>query len=144
MTHACQSDIERDRKKMLEDCTGRETYRLLLYGEARRFTRHLRFHSNATNLQNLSLSLFPVAPTLEHRASVKRFVSHQFLNPKTVWLLGWAISPLQGRYLYRHRINTDKHPCLEWDNFQNAYLIFGTVCVYILYAIIALCYSETG
>jgi hypothetical protein len=30
------------------------------------------------------LSLFPVAPTLEHRASVKRSVSLQFLNPKTV------------------------------------------------------------
>jgi hypothetical protein len=32
----------------------------------------------------LSLSLFPVAPTLEHRESVKRFVSLQFLNPKTI------------------------------------------------------------
>jgi hypothetical protein len=28
--------------------------------------------------------IFPVAPNLEHRASVKRFVSLQFLNPKTV------------------------------------------------------------
>jgi hypothetical protein len=35
------------------------------------------------NLNSLSLSLSPVAPTLEHRASVKRFVSLQFLNPKT-------------------------------------------------------------
>jgi hypothetical protein len=32
----------------------------------------------------LSLSLPPVAPTSEHRASVKCFVSLQFLNPKTV------------------------------------------------------------
>jgi hypothetical protein len=32
-------------------------------------------------MEVLSLSLFPVAPTLEHRASVKRFVSLQFLNP---------------------------------------------------------------
>jgi hypothetical protein len=30
------------------------------------------------------LSLFPVAPTLGHRASVKRFVSLQFFNSKTV------------------------------------------------------------
>jgi hypothetical protein len=29
-----------------------------------------------------SLSLFPAAPTLEHKASVKHFVSPQFLNPK--------------------------------------------------------------
>jgi hypothetical protein len=29
---------------------------------------------------SLSLSAFRVAPTLEHRASVKRFVSLQFLN----------------------------------------------------------------
>jgi hypothetical protein len=27
---------------------------------------------------------FAVSPTLEHRASVKRYVSLQFLNPKTV------------------------------------------------------------
>jgi hypothetical protein len=33
---------------------------------------------------SLSLSLFPVAPTLEHKASVKRFVSFQFFNPETV------------------------------------------------------------
>jgi hypothetical protein len=49
---------------------------------------------------SLSLSLFPVAPTLEHRAYVKCFVSLQFLNPtQSVGLLGRGISPLQGRYL---------------------------------------------
>jgi hypothetical protein len=37
----------------------------------------------------LSLSLSPVTPTLEHRASVKRFVSLQFLNPKTVGRTPW-------------------------------------------------------
>jgi hypothetical protein len=31
-----------------------------------------------------ALPLFSVAPTLEQRASVKRFVSFQFLNPKAV------------------------------------------------------------
>jgi hypothetical protein len=36
------------------------------------------------------LSLFPVAPTLEHRESVKRFVSLQFLNPKTVGRTPWT------------------------------------------------------
>jgi hypothetical protein len=34
--------------------------------------------------------LFPVAPTLEHKASVKRFVSHQFLNPNTVGRNPWT------------------------------------------------------
>jgi hypothetical protein len=49
----------------------------------------------------LSLSLsFPVAPTLEHRASVRSFVTLQFLNPSTVvGILGRGISPSQGRYL---------------------------------------------
>jgi hypothetical protein len=35
------------------------------------------------------LSLLPVAPTLEHSASVKCFVSLQFLNPKTVGRTPW-------------------------------------------------------
>jgi hypothetical protein len=39
---------------------------------------------------SLSLSLFPVAPTLEHGASVKSFVSLQFLNPKTVVRTPWT------------------------------------------------------
>jgi hypothetical protein len=39
----------------------------------------------------LSLSLFPVAPTLEHRASVKLFVSLQFLNPKIVDRTRWKV-----------------------------------------------------
>jgi hypothetical protein len=52
------------------------------------------------------LSLSPAAPSLEHRASVKRFVSLQFLNPKT-GLLGRGISPSQGRYLHKDRINAD-------------------------------------
>jgi hypothetical protein len=39
---------------------------------------------------------------LEHRASVKRFVSIQFLNLRqSVGLLGRGISPSQGRYLHR-------------------------------------------
>jgi hypothetical protein len=38
----------------------------------------------------LSLSLFPVSPTLEHRASLKRFVSLQFFKPKTVDRTPWT------------------------------------------------------
>jgi hypothetical protein len=33
---------------------------------------------------------FPVAPALEHRASVKRFVSFQFLIPKPVSRTSWT------------------------------------------------------
>jgi hypothetical protein len=39
---------------------------------------------------------------LEHRASVKSFISFQFLNLRqSVGLLGRGISPTQGRYLHR-------------------------------------------
>jgi hypothetical protein len=41
----------------------------------------------------LSLSHFLVAPNLEHRASVKRFASLQFLNPKTVYRTPWTGDP---------------------------------------------------
>jgi hypothetical protein len=39
---------------------------------------------------SLSLSPFPVALTLEHRTSVKRFVSLQFLCPRTVGRTPWT------------------------------------------------------
>jgi hypothetical protein len=47
---------------------------------------------------------------------VKRSVSLQFLNPKRVGRTPWTgISPSEGRYLHKHRINADRHPCLEWE-----------------------------
>jgi hypothetical protein len=64
----------------------------------------------------LSLSLM-LLPLFEHRPPVKRFISLQFLTlGQSVGLLGREISPSQGRYLHKHRINVDKHPCLEWDS----------------------------
>jgi hypothetical protein len=43
------------------------------------------------SLRNRFLLFCPlVAPTLEHRASVKRFVSFQFLNPKKVYRTPWT------------------------------------------------------
>jgi hypothetical protein len=44
-----------------------------------------------------------------------------FLIPtQSVGLLGRRISPSQGRYLHtephNHRINADRHPCLDWDS----------------------------
>jgi hypothetical protein len=67
----------------------------------------------------ISLSFFPVAPNLEHRTSVKRFVSLQFLNPKNVGRIPWTgISPSQGRYLHRtaQTQNKHRHPCHHWDS----------------------------
>jgi hypothetical protein len=39
---------------------------------------------------SLSLSLFPFPPNLEHRATVKRLISLQFLNPKRVCRTSWT------------------------------------------------------
>jgi hypothetical protein len=50
---------------------------------------------------------------LEHRASVKRFVSLHFLNLKpSIGLLGRGISPFESRYLTQTQ-NKHRHPCLE-------------------------------
>jgi hypothetical protein len=48
----------------------------------------------------LANGVFLLLPHLEHRASVKRFVSLQFLNlSHSVDFFGRVISPSQGRYL---------------------------------------------
>jgi hypothetical protein len=69
------------------------------------------------NLKKHKCLLFiPVAPTLEHRASVKHFVSLQFLNLRhSVGLLGRVISPSQGYYLTPTQ-NKYRHPCLKLDS----------------------------
>jgi hypothetical protein len=61
----------------------------------------------------LLFSLFNFAPTLELRASVKLFVSLQFLNPKTVGRTPWTGDQPIARPLPTHRINAHRHPCLE-------------------------------
>jgi hypothetical protein len=71
-----------------------------------KFLRHSVVTSLVLSLRpHLSLSLFLVAPTLEHRASVKRFVSFHFLNPKTVRRAPWTSDQLVARPLP----NTDIH-----------------------------------
>jgi hypothetical protein len=56
------------------------------------------------------ISVHPRCSHLEHRASVKRFVSLQFLNLRqSVGLLGRGISPSQGRYVHKHRMNANIH-----------------------------------
>jgi hypothetical protein len=47
-----------------------------------------------------------------------RFFSF-LIYTQSIALLGRVIGPSQGRYLHaeqqKHRINTYRHPCLEWD-----------------------------
>jgi hypothetical protein len=57
---------------------------------------------------SLSLSLFAVVPTTKLRASVKRFVSLQFLNPKTFGTTPWmgdhhVVRPLPIQTQNKHR-----------------------------------------
>jgi hypothetical protein len=55
-------------------------------------------------------SIYSCCSHLEHRASVKRFVSLQFLNLRqSVGLLGRRITPNQGCYLHRTTQTQDKH-----------------------------------
>jgi hypothetical protein len=55
---------------------------------------------------------------LEHRTSVKHFISLQFLNLRhSVGLLGRVISPSQGRYLTQTR-NKHKEPSMPRVGFQ--------------------------
>jgi hypothetical protein len=35
---------------------------------------------------------------------------------QSVGLLGREISSSEGRHLDKHRINADRHPCLEWGS----------------------------
>jgi hypothetical protein len=59
---------------------------------------------------SVCVSVYSCCSHLERMASVKRFVSLQFLNfRESVGHLGWEISPMQGRYLYKHRINANIH-----------------------------------
>jgi hypothetical protein len=61
---------------------------------------------------------------LEHRISVKRFLSLQFLNVgQSVRLPGRGISPSQERYLYKHRINATE-TSMPWMGFEPTIPLF--------------------
>jgi hypothetical protein len=74
--------------------------------------------SIASNGSIFLLLFFSCCSHLEHRASVKLFVSLQFLNPKTVGMAPWTGEQPVARLLpaHEHRINSDKHPYLEWGS----------------------------
>jgi hypothetical protein len=59
---------------------------------------------------------------LEHRASVKRFFSFQFLR-QSVGLLGQRTSPLQGSYLTRTQ-NKHRQTSMPWVGFEPTIPVF--------------------
>jgi hypothetical protein len=79
-------------------------------------------HLKYTQLQLLNRriisSSISLAPTLEHTASVKRFVSLQFLNLReSVGLFGQGVSPSQGRYII-HTQNKHKETSVHWVGLE--------------------------
>jgi hypothetical protein len=60
-------------------------------------------------------SLFPALWSIQHPWNALFHFSFLILR-QSVGLLERGISLSQGRYLYKHSTNTDKHPCLEWDS----------------------------
>jgi hypothetical protein len=73
------------------------------------------------NSIHLSIYLFySYYSNLEHRTSVKRFVSLQFLNLRQSVdsLDGGSARRMAATYAGQHKqgINADKHPCLEWNS----------------------------
>jgi hypothetical protein len=77
---------------------------------------------------SIYLTIYPRCSHLEHRTSLKRFVSLQFLNLRqSVGPLGREISPTQGRYLHRTTQiqNKRKHPYLEWDSNPRSQRLSG-------------------
>jgi hypothetical protein len=73
---------------------------------------------------SLSLSLSPVAPTLEHRTSVKRFVSLQFHNPKKVGRTPWTGNQPVARPLPTQTKNKCRHKFLPWVGFETMIPVF--------------------
>jgi hypothetical protein len=73
---------------------------------------HLSMFLSISIHPSIYQSVYSCYSSLEHRASVKRFVSLQFLNLRqSVGLLGQGTSPSQGRYLYtgQHKRRINEH-----------------------------------
>jgi hypothetical protein len=73
-------------------------------------------------------TLFPVAPTLEHKAYVKRFVSLQFLHPKTVGRTPWTVDQPVARALLTqdntNTINADRQTSMPRVEFEPTIPVF--------------------
>jgi hypothetical protein len=70
---------------------------------------------------------FPVAPTLEHRASVKRSVSLQFLNPKTVDRTPWTRDQPVARPLPTQTQNKRRYTSMPSVAFEPTISAFARV-----------------
>jgi hypothetical protein len=84
------------------------------------FSFHQPLQTSWTSL-SISLSLFPVAPYWSVGHPWKALFHFSFLIlGQSVGLFWRGISPSQSRYLHseqhKHRINSDTHPCFEWDS----------------------------
>jgi hypothetical protein len=69
-------------------------------------------------------SLFPVAPTLEQRAALKRFVSPKFLNPKTVGRASWTGDQPVARTLPTQTQNKRRQTSMPWMGFKPTIPVF--------------------
>jgi hypothetical protein len=80
-----------------------------------------------SSIQNLSV-VFPVVPTLEHKASVKCFVSLHFLNPKTVGRTPWTRHQPVARLLPTYRTTETQNKCrqrdMPWVGFEPMIPVF--------------------
>jgi hypothetical protein len=74
---------------------------------------------------NLSPSfLLPPPWRIEHLRNALFHFSFLILR-QLVTLLGRGISPSQGLYLYKHRINAHRHPCFECDSNPRSQCLSG-------------------
>jgi hypothetical protein len=72
----------------------------------------------------MTIIFYSCCSHLQHRVSVKRFVSLQFLNLRqSVGLLGQGSSPSQGRYLTRTQ-NKHKQTSMHWVGFEATSPVF--------------------
>jgi hypothetical protein len=77
------------------------------------YTVYFQFCSTSLNL-SLSFLLLPLW-SIGHPWNTLFHFSFLILR-QSVGLPGRGISPSQGNYLHKHRINADRQPWLEWDS----------------------------
>jgi hypothetical protein len=90
-------------------------------------TEHSSSHSHRCENHKSNLSLFPVAATLEHRASVKRFVSLHFPNPRTVGRIPCTGDQPVARPLPTQTHNKRRRTSMSWVGFEPTISAFERV-----------------
>jgi hypothetical protein len=99
---------------------------LLAFRATQKLYYPVRSHSTTFSCSKncLAPSLFPVAPTLEHRVHVKRFVSLQFLNPKKVGRTPWMTDQPIANPLPEQTHNKHKQRSIPWVGFEPMIPVF--------------------